>query len=110
MTTDMLELNAQSGSITLSLETRVLTNLPPDVRDRLLDYLYHWSDAQEQLRVIEVLRAAHGPLLFLLDYQAEAYYRSGQFALALDVIERRQRRSTTIASQVLEARTLLATG
>ncbi|MFN8493887.1 MAG: RecQ family ATP-dependent DNA helicase [Caldilineaceae bacterium] len=106
----MIETKTQSNSITLNLDARVITNLPPDVRDRLLDYLYQWGDPQEQLRVIELLRAAHGPLLFLLDYQAHAYYQAGQFEQALDLTERRQRRSTTIASQVLEARALLATG
>ncbi|MCX6050585.1 MAG: RecQ family ATP-dependent DNA helicase, partial [Chloroflexi bacterium] len=110
MKNDLLTTNPAPGSTGLNLEARVLTNLPPDVRDRLLDYLHYWSIPQEQLTTIDVLRTAHGPLLFLLDYQADAYYQSQQFELALEIIERRQRRSTTVASQVLEARTLLATG
>ena len=110
MNTEVIETKTQSNSISLNLDARVITNLPPDVRDRLLDYLSQWGDPQEQLRMIDLLREAHGPLLFLLDYQAQAYYQAGQFEQALDLIERRQRRSTTIASQVLEARALLATG
>jgi len=72
----------------LNLDARVLANLPPDLRDQLLDYLHHWGNPEELLAVIATLREAHGPLLFLLDYQARAHYRAGQFEQALDVIER----------------------
>ena len=80
------------------------------MRDQLLDLRAKWRSTREQIELVELLREAHGPLLFLLDYQAQAYYESGQHALALNVIERRQRRSTTIASQALEAKALLAAG
>ncbi len=64
----------------------------------------------DQLELVSILRESHGPLLFLLDYEAEAFLRSGDFAKALEVIERRQRRSTTVSSQALEAIALLAAG
>ncbi len=69
-----------------------------------------WGDAHEQAELVEMLREAHGPLLFLLDYHALACFRMADYAQSLDIIERRQRRSTTIASQALEARALLAMG
>ncbi len=84
--------------------------LPPELRDQLLDYLQRWGTPQEQIAAVQTLREAHGPLLFLLDYHATACLAAGDAAQALELIERRQRRSTTIASQVIEARALLATG
>lgn len=110
MNINIVDSAASATAGLLNLDARILANLPPDLRDQLLDYLHHWGNPEELLAVIATLREAHGPLLFLLDYQARAHYRAGQFEQALDVIERRQRRSTTVASQVTEAQTLLATG
>ncbi|RME59165.1 MAG: RecQ family ATP-dependent DNA helicase [Caldilineae bacterium] len=45
-----------------------------------------------------------------MDRTAQAHFTQGDYAQALAAIERRQRRSTTIASQALEARILLASG
>ncbi|MEZ4613968.1 MAG: hypothetical protein R2867_00435 [Caldilineaceae bacterium] len=59
---------------------------------------------------MDLLRATHGALLFLLDYQAVALYKLGDYQQVLTIIERRQRRSTTLASQIMEARALLALG
>ncbi len=56
------------------------------------------------------MRATHGALLFLLDYQAEALYRLGDYQQVLTIVERRQRRSTTLGSQMMEARALLGIG
>lgn len=92
------------------LDRRLVPSLPPELRDQLLDYLQSWESPAEQLRLIEALREAHGPLLFLLDSQATVLLKLQQAGAALEVIERRQRRSTTVASQVLEAKALLALG
>lgn len=94
----------------LHLTAQQIISLPPELRDQLLDYLRNWSPPQEQFAVAQILREAHGPLLFLLDYLAGALLHAEQADEALDVIERRQRRSTTIASQAIEAKALLATG
>ena len=94
----------------LRLDRPLLESLPPDVRDLLLDYAAAWAPPEELLALAGLVRDLHGPLLFLLDYQAAALLRLGRSAEALDVIERRQRRSTTIASQALEAEALLALG
>ncbi|MCL4860791.1 MAG: RecQ family ATP-dependent DNA helicase [Caldilineaceae bacterium] len=95
---------------TLHLDLEVVGGLPPELRDPLLDLMRHWGAPAEQLALAAALRAAHGPLLSLLDYEANAYLLDNQPQAALDVIERRQRRSTTIASQVIEAQALLASG
>lgn len=87
-----------------------IASLPPEVRDRVLDYLQAWGTPAERLAVVNVLRETHGPLLFLLDYQALAALDNGDPIQALDIIERRQRRGATIASQAIEARALLAAG
>jgi ATP-dependent DNA helicase RecQ len=94
----------------LGINNSVLGGLPPDVRDRLLEYVSTWETPADTLALVELLREAHGPLLFLLDVQAEALLANGEARAALDVVERRQRRSSTLASQVLEARALLAMG
>ena len=62
------------------------------------------------LELVAALREVHGPLLFLLDYQAQALYRLGRYDEALDLIERRQRRSSSVATQTREAQVLLAAG
>ncbi len=87
-----------------------LQSLPPETRDALMAYIEVWGDTETQVALGELLRELHGPLLFLLDYQARAEYRRGNFDQVLTLIERRQRRSTTIASQALEAQALLAAG
>jgi ATP-dependent DNA helicase RecQ len=94
----------------LQVDGALLPNLPPELRDQLLEFLRSWASPAEQLELVQALREAHGPLLFLLDYQAEAHLLNRQPEQALEVIERRQRRSTTVHSQVLEARALLALG
>lgn len=94
----------------LQLTQDHIANLPPDLRDQLLDYLRLWGSPEEHLALVERLRELHGPLLLLLDHQAQAYLRLGDYAQALDTIERRQHRSTTLASQVLEAKALLGLG
>ncbi len=94
----------------LGLSLASVPNLPPEVRDQLLGYVQLWGAASEQLELAEALRAVHGPLLFLLDYQAQALYRLGRYAEALEFIERRQRRSTSVVTQMREAMTLSAAG
>ena len=94
----------------LGLSLASVPNLPPEVRDQLLGYVQLWGAASEQLELAETLRAVHGPLLFLLDYQAQALYRLGRYAEALEIIERRQRRSTSVVTQMREAMTLRAAG
>ena len=94
----------------LQLDPSLLGALPPNVRDQLLEYVHCWAAPAEQLALIELLRQAHGALLFLLDYQAAAYYQQGNFEQVLATVERRQRRSTTLNSQIMEARALLGLG
>lgn len=92
------------------IDATLAPSLPPNVRDQLLDYIDTWGQPKEQLALLELLRATHGSLLFLLDFQAAAYYRQGDYQQVLTIIERRQRRSTTLASQMMEARALLGLG
>lgn len=94
--------------LNLSLEGAV--HLPPELRDSLLLYLQQWAEPAEQIEVAEALRWMHGQLPTLLDYEAQARLAAGEPVRALEIIERRQRRNTTIASQGLEARALLACG
>jgi ATP-dependent DNA helicase RecQ len=94
----------------LGLKGTQVTALPPEVREQILEYLRLWGEPAELIEVVSLLREAHGPLLSLADLQAEALYRAGNFEAALEVNERRQRRSATIASQAQEARLLLAMG
>ena len=81
--------------------------LPPEVRDQLLDYLALWGNPDEVLRLISLYRTAHGPLLQFLDREAQIHLRTHDYAKAIESIEQRQRRSTTIESQAMEARALL---
>jgi len=92
------------------IDEAVAQTLPPNVRDQLLDYLQVWGQPQELLTLLDLLRATHGSLLFLLDYQADAHYHLGEYQSVLTIIERRQRRSTTLGSQIMEARALLGLG
>lgn len=94
----------------MQIDPSLLGALPPNVRDQLLEYVHLWTSPAEQLTLIEMLRQAHGSLLFLLDYQATAYYEQGNFEQVLATVERRQRRSTTLNSQIMEARALLGMG
>lgn len=94
----------------MQIDPSLLGALPPNVRDQLLEYVHLWTSPAEQLTLIEMLRQAHGALLFLLDYQATAYYEQGNFEQVLATVERRQRRSTTLNSQIMEARALLGMG
>lgn len=94
----------------LGLRAAHAVTLPPEVRDQLLEYLSTWGSPADLLVAVELLREAHGPLLFLLDYEATAHFRLGDYGLALEINDRRQRRSSTIASQALDAQLMLATG
>ena len=84
--------------------------LPPELRDQLLDFVGLWGTPDEMLSLLAVYWELHGPQLAFLDREAEAYMAQSDFIKALETIERRQRRSTTIASQALEARISLAVG
>ena len=94
----------------LGLPLTVAPSLPPEMRDQLLSYLDLWGQPDELLTLVEALRQVHGPLLFLLDHQADALSRLGRHSEALEIVERRQRRSTSLLSQVREATVLLALG
>jgi len=94
----------------LHLPLESVSSLPPEVRDLLLLYLQRWGEPAEQLKVAEILRAGHGGWPALLDYLAQAHLAADNPRLALEVIERRQRRNTTIGSHALEARALLSLG
>lgn len=94
----------------MQIDPSLLGAFPPNVRDQLLEYVHLWASPAEQLTLIEMLREAHGSLLFLLDYQASAYYQQGNYEQVLATVERRQRRSTTLSSQIMEARALLGLG
>lgn len=106
----------QSHPATSSLlETLNLTHdqaiaLPPELRDQVLDFLALWGDPNELLELLTQIWQINGPSLPILDRQAGALFSLGDYERALEVLERRQRRSTTIASQALEARLLLASG
>ena len=84
-----------------NLNASHIASLPPEIRDRILEYLQVWGIPAEQLDVVQILRQTHGPLLFLLDYQALAALASDDPDQALEIIERRQRRGATIASQAI---------
>ncbi len=94
----------------LRLSPDQLPDLPPEIRDQILHYTQTWDSPEDQLALAAALREAHGAWLSLLDYQAVAYLAQGAATQALELIERRQHRSTTITSQSLEARALLAGG
>lgn len=94
----------------LHLPAESIVSLPPELRDLLLTVLQHWGEPIEQIEVANLLRHAHGARPALLDYLAQAYLAAGDARQALEMIERRQRRNTTVASQMLEARILLALG
>ncbi len=94
----------------IALQQDQVAALPPEVRDQLMAYLLLWGESDEQLALASELILQQGPILRLLDYQAEAYFNAGRYEDALETVERRQRRSTTIASQVMEAQALLAAG
>ncbi len=96
--------------VQLHLTTEILQTLSPELRDQVLRFVKEWGEPADRLELVTILREAHGPLLFLLDYEAAAHLDAGDYARALEVIERRQRRSTTVASQALEAVALLAAG
>ena len=84
--------------------------LPPELRDQLLDFIHLWGSPAETLALLAIFWELHGPLLAFLDREAEARFAQGDLPGALETIERRQRRSTTVASQALEARIALAAG
>jgi ATP-dependent DNA helicase RecQ len=94
----------------LGLTLHATPNLPPELRDALLAFVQTWGSAEEMLQLVTALREVHGPLLFLLDYHAQALYRLGRYDEALDLIERRQRRSSSVLTQMREAQALLAAG
>ncbi|MFO7635357.1 MAG: RecQ family ATP-dependent DNA helicase, partial [Caldilinea sp.] len=94
----------------IHLPPESIAGLPPELRDLLLGYLQRWGEPHEQIEVAELLRRTHGARPALLDYLAQAHLAVGEPKQALDLIERRQRRNTTVASHALEARTLLALG
>src|SRR5690606_2312541 len=94
----------------VSLDSDLVASLPPDTRDLALAYAQIWEDPAVLLTLVGALREAHGPLLFLLDYEAGALLAQGNAQAALAIIERRQRRSSTIATQALEARALQHAG
>ena len=102
--------NTPSLLTTYDLTTAQAGALPPELRDQLLDFVGLWGTPAETLSLLAVYWELHGPQLAFLDREAEAYMTQGDFAKALEAIERRQRRSTTIASQALEARVALAVG
>jgi len=88
----------------------LIANLPPDLRDELLDYAQTWQSPASVLALVEAVREAHGPLLFLLDYQAAALLAQQEANAALEVAERRQKRSSSIASRAIEVRALQRAG
>jgi len=94
----------------LNLTTEQAGALPPELRDELLSFVGLWGTPAETHALLAVYWELHGPLLAFLDREAEAYFAQGELPKALEAIERRQRRSTTIASQALEARVTLAAG
>lgn len=106
--------NAALDIITLlgqfSFARSMLQALPPDINERLLVAIELWGAPQEELQIVEVLRQAHGPLLSLLDAQVNALRNLGEFAKALELVERRQRRSSSLAGRINEASLLLALG
>ena len=108
MTQDQPAPSSLLAQFNLALEQAVA--LPPELRDQLLDYLALWGSPEELLALLDELWQVHGPLLAFMDRQAGALFALGRHGDALEVLERRQRRSTTIASQALEARILLAAG
>ena len=72
MPIDQIEAAPTSILSGLKLPRHTLDQLQPEVRDRLLAYVSDWGEPRELLELAEQLRETHGPLLFLLDYEAEA--------------------------------------
>jgi len=95
---------------TLHLSAEQASALPPEVRDQLLDYLERWGTPAEVLSLLALYRNLYGPLLHFLDREAAAHLISGNYSQAIETIEQRQRRNTTLESQALEARALLGAG
>ena len=94
----------------LGLDNALVGSLPPDARELLLEHVQIWGDPEEALALAELLREAHGPLLYLLDVQAAAHAALGNVALAQQINERRQRRSSKVAAQAFDAIALQALG
>jgi ATP-dependent DNA helicase RecQ len=101
---------SESIVTTLQLTAEQATALPSEVRDQLLDFLERWGQPAEMLALLALYRNLYGPLLHFLDREASAHLISGNYSQAIDTIEQRQRRSTTLESQALEARALLGAG
>ncbi len=108
----MIENTLKNPSLltTMPLTEEQAIALPPEIRDQLLDFLELWGNSDEVLNLITLYRAAHGPLLNFFDREAQIYLQTQQYENAIEAIEQRQRRSTTIESQSLEARALLGAG
>jgi len=102
--------HAPSLLTTYDLTAEQAGALPPELRDQLLDFIALWGNPDELLSLLAIYWKLHGPMLAFLDREAEAHFALGNLAAALNTIEQRQRRSTTIASQALEARISLAAG
>jgi ATP-dependent DNA helicase RecQ len=105
-----IEQSRSSFLTTLHLTEEQATALPPEIRDQLLDFLELWGQPAEVLHLLTLYRSTHGPLLHFLDREAHAHFTAGDYAKAIESIEQRQRRSTTIESQAKEARALLGAG
>jgi ATP-dependent DNA helicase RecQ len=94
----------------LGLDAALVGSLAPDVRELLIEHVQRWGDPREAIAIADLLREAHGPLLYLLDVQATAQAALGNWADAQQINERRQRRSSTIAGQAFDALALQALG
>ncbi|MFN2204202.1 MAG: RecQ family ATP-dependent DNA helicase [Caldilineaceae bacterium] len=92
------------------IEPASLLALSADWRDRLLHYLQTWGSGDQLLSLVRTLREAHSGSLSLMDWEARALADLGRCAEALDLVERRLRRSPALAAMAVEVEMLQATG
>ncbi len=94
----------------LGLSPDLVAHLPPELRDAVLDHLADWATPQELLPVLRRCQEVQGPLLAFLDREAQALLAEGRPQDALEVMERRLRRSASLAARTFHAVLLAMAG
>ncbi len=102
--------NAPGTVDALGLSPDLVAHLPPELRDAVLDHLAHWATPQERLSVLQRCQEVQGPLLAFLDREAQALLAEGRPQDALEVMERRLRRSASLAARTFHALLLAMAG
>ena len=84
--------------------------LSADWHDTLLDYLLIWGEAGDYLRLVNILNETPGPAMHMLDLEAYGLFREGEYDAALDIMDKRLKRSPSIAASAFEASVQQAAG